>query len=340
MLGRYEVHAKQQENFWQPAARSAKILSQDGANALLLPDGSALWTYGDTFVGSKIPDGTDRIEGAVSSSVARVFVTKNGPTAEYLAGADGRVAFLLPLEPPESWDKHRVWPAGGVHAAGMTYLFFNRIRLGGGAGSFNFQDDGIGLAEAKGNSWTFTRVVQPGSQPPLPVLPHGILARDDSYLYLYSIGKKGVGSATFLSRVSIARIHEPAAYEFWTGPGNRFSSSQTQSVPLVSDVWGQVSVAWNGHLDRFVMLHVGGQTKDPRSVYLRTAEHPWGPWSNPTRVLALGGKLGKDFAGLIYCPYLHPELFRENGRILVFTYCIHGEGDGNPALVEVELVPR
>ncbi|MGQ0658767.1 MAG: hypothetical protein ACT4NU_11860 [Chromatiales bacterium] len=101
---------------------------------------------------------------------------------------------------------------------------------------------------------------------------------------------------------------------------------------------GPVSVAWNAYLGRLVMLHVGGLTRDPRSVYLRTAENPWGPWSDPTRVLSLGGKLGKDFAGLIYCPYLHPELFRKNGRILAFTYCIHGKGNGNPSLVEIELL--
>ncbi|MGQ0658769.1 MAG: hypothetical protein ACT4NU_11870 [Chromatiales bacterium] len=75
VLGRYQVRAKQRADFWQPAARKAKILFQDGANPILLPDGSALWTYGDTFFGDKKPDGRDEVEGAVSSSVSRVFVT-------------------------------------------------------------------------------------------------------------------------------------------------------------------------------------------------------------------------------------------------------------------------
>ena len=85
------------------------------------------------------------------------------------------------------------------------------------------------------------------------------------------------------------------------------------------------------------MLHVGGLFGEPRSVFLRTAESPAGPWSKPTRVFSLGGELGKDFAGLLYCPFLHPELFRENGRIMTFTYCMHGETLSNPSLVEIEL---
>lgn len=85
------------------------------------------------------------------------------------------------------------------------------------------------------------------------------------------------------------------------------------------------------------MLHVGGLFREPRSVFLRTAKSPAGPWSKPTRVLSLGGELGQDFVGLLYCPFLHPELFREDGRIMAFTYCVHGDPFSNPSLVEMEL---
>lgn len=31
-----------------------------------------------------------------------------------------------------------------------------------------------------------------------------------------------------------------------------------------------------------------------------------------------------DVGGLVYCAYFHPELWRENGRVMVFTYCVSG----------------
>jgi hypothetical protein len=108
---------------------------------------------------------------------------------------------------------------------------------------------------------------------------------------------------------------------------------------VVEDVWGQVSVVWNEYLEEFAMLHVGGVFSDPRSVYLRTANAPWGPWSRKTLIMKLEGKLGEGFKGLIYCPYLHPELFREKGRIMPFTYCVL-EDFSNPALMEIELVRK
>lgn len=334
ILDQYHVRALQMDSFWRSAAHAAEVVGQDGGNSIPLRDGSALWTFGDTWLGRDM----NKPDGGASSSALRVSVTNGVPTAKYLVRADGRAEFLLPLEAPESWDHHRIWPAAGVQVGGISYLYFNRIRLGGGTGSFDFKGAGIGLAEATGNSWAFQRVVQPDSQPPLPVLPHSIVAWDDGYLYLYSIteAKKGE-SAVALSRVAVARIREAAAYEFWTGKGSEFSSSPEDAAPLVRDVWGQVSVAWNPFLKRLVMLHVGGLFREPRSVFLRTAESPAGPWSKPTRVLSLGGSLGKDFAGLLYCAFLHPELFREDGRILAFTYCVHGVPFGNPNFVEVEL---
>ena len=108
---------------------------------------------------------------------------------------------------------------------------------------------------------------------------------------------------------------------------------------MVEDVWGQVSVAWNPYLDTFVMLHVGGVLNDPRSIYLRTALNPCGPWSEKRLVTKLEGKTGEGFKGLMYCPYFHPELFREKGRIMAFTYCIL-EDFSNPNLMEIELVPK
>jgi hypothetical protein len=43
---------------------------------------------------------------------------------------------------------------------------------------------------------------------------------------------------------------------------------------------------------------------------------------------------------LAYCAYLHPELFRENGRVMMLTYSpnLQDAGfDGNCEMVEIEI---
>jgi hypothetical protein len=340
VLDRYQIRATERPPFWMPAAEKAHILCQDGGAPIPLPDGSSLWTFGDTFYGRKKgPKGEPQYEGAVSSSVCRVTITPQGPKAEYLADAKGRVEFLLPLHKSESWSRHRVWPAGGVHLNGVTYLYYTRVTLKDNPGDtlFGFEDDGAGLAKAEDNSWQFQRLLMPHDNPPLPMLPACGLAREKD-LYLFFIEKTGaMESAIFLARVPAAEAAQPNAYRFWAGKGIGFSASMKKRIALVNDIWGQVSVAWNAYLRRYVMLHVGGLFRNPRSIYLRTAEQPEGPWSKPVRVMALPGELGKDFKGLIYCAYLHPELFRDNGRWMTFTYCVL-QRFGNPKLMEFELV--
>jgi hypothetical protein len=44
---------------------------------------------------------------------------------------------------------------------------------------------------------------------------------------------------------------------------------------------------------------------------------------------------------LIYCAFLHPELFQEGGRVMVLTYCpMKDKGFSNPEMVEIEIKAR
>jgi hypothetical protein len=339
-LTAYKITSRQLPSFWQRAAKDAKVLCQDGGVSIPLPDGSALWLFGDTFIGHRSTDGSPKVEGAVSSSVCRVFRENQEIKAKYRVDKNGTVDFALPLDKKtEDWSKHRIWPCGGVNLDGASYLFFARIVMTG-KGPWGFKQDGSGLACARGDSWEFDRIVTPNADPLLLLTPQSVVARPDGNVYLYCLEKIGQNnSGVFLAKVPSSKLAQPKAYQHWCGQDAGFTDSRAESKPIVEDVWGQVSVAWNHYLGEFVMLHVGGMLGDPRAVYLRTAKTPWGPWCEKTLVMKLEGKIGKGFKGLIYCPYLHPELFREKGRIMPFTYCLL-EDFSNPNFMEIELVPK
>jgi hypothetical protein len=339
-LAAYTITSRSVPSIWQKAAKEAKVLCQDGGFSIVLPDGSALWSFGDTFIGYWKEDGSPKAEGGVSSSVCRVTVQGNEPQVQYRVDARGTVDFELPLDKAnEDWSKHRIWPRAGVHLNGASYLFFGRVVVGN-KGVWDFKQDAVGLARAEGTSWDFERIIKPQSDPPLTVTPESALLHSDGNVYLHYIKNTGkMASGTFVARVPADKLADPKAYQYWCGQEAGFTADESKSKPIVTDVWGQVSVVRNEFLDRFVMLHVGGVLSDPRTVYLRTAKTPFGPWSDKVQAMKLPGKLGESFKGLVYCAYLHPELFREQGRIMAFTYCIH-EDFGSPSQVEIELLPK
>lgn len=66
-----------------------------------------------------------------------------------------------------------------------------------------------------------------------------------------------------------------------------WATQETDGRPLVTPgAFGELSVRWVGECSRFLLL-AGAGPEDPigPAVTLRTAEHPWGPWSPRRRLL-------------------------------------------------------
>ena len=58
----------------------------------------------------------------------------------------------------------------------------------------------------------------------------------------------------------------------------------------------------------------------------------YGPWSQPVARIELPAQRQGKRVDLVYCAFLHPELFRENGRVMNLTCSLglHDAGfDGN-----------
>lgn len=71
------------------------------------------------------------------------------------------------------------------------------------------------------------------------------------------------------------------ALGYWAGEG-RWSRTEADALPLTPPgAHGELSVRWVPSLGRYLMLTMSGPD-DPigAAVVLRTAEHPWGPWSD------------------------------------------------------------
>lgn len=78
------------------------------------------------------------------------------------------------------------------------------------------------------------------------------------------------------------RFGAPAALRFFAGMDGatpRWVEDEERAWPLFDHpVVGELSVAWIGSLERWVMLY---NSPAPRGIVMRTATQPWGPWSDP-----------------------------------------------------------
>ncbi len=336
------VHTNFLGSLWNGPHAKASIVSQDGGESFVVP-GGAIWAYGDTFKGSRSADGTPHFAGgAISCAIA--FLADNvrsyRPAFNYLVSSNGDAVSPFELFPDEQpAGRYRIWPLGGIHVNGQYYLFYSLIEVFGN-GQWDFRGVGSGLGRSKVALGPYARL-RPHEDWRFPVEPAQVIEAD-GWLYLFGVkefkGKQGVA----LARVRPEKIEDPDAYEFYTGASQEFSSRKEAAALLVRNVPGQVSVAWNPYLAKYVMAS-SSDFDHPREIRFHVADAPYGPWTSPVaRIEVPEYRQGKRVE-LVYCAYLHPELFRENGRVMNLTFSLGLKDagfDSNCEMVEIELKRR
>jgi len=326
-------------SLWNESHARASIVSQDGGESFAVP-GGAIWAFGDSFKGSRSADGTPHFAGgAISCAIA--FLADNArrypPAFTYLVSSNADAVSPFDFFPNERPVEHyRIWPLGGIQVNGQSYLFYSLIEVFGN-GPWDFRGVGSGLGRSTIALGRYERL-RPRGNWRFPVAPTQVIEAD-GWLYLFEIhefkGKQGVA----LARVRPEKIEDPNAYEFYAGAGPKFSTRKKAAALLAGNIPGQVSVAWNPYLQKYVMAS-SSDFDHPREIRFLVADAPYGPWSPPlARIEVPEYRQGKRVE-LVYCAYLHPELFRENGRVMNLTCSVNLQDagfDANCEMVELRL---
>jgi hypothetical protein len=340
------------------SARSSQVLYQDGALATPVPRGT-LWTFGDTFTGTRADDGKPNYTGCLFSTMA--FLTKSDkgwpPRLKYFVGSDGLAASPLALTPTEDPKTRRLWPLAGAwipspsdESDGIAYMFYGLIDITG-PGPWGFKPVGAGLAKSQTPFGPYDRLHTPdGSLGAWPIDPSSIVQKDGQ-LYLYAPrrfkGDKDLSSGLLISRVTPEHIEDPAHYEFFAGVDPQGEPTWLPRIeaahPAAEDVWGQASVAWNPYLKAYVLATSANIFKHDQ-IQLRQSATPWGPWRpiGPADGFITVSERQGETTQLIYCTMLHPELDEHSGRVMTLTFCRMFKRDwafASPEAVKIELAP-
>jgi hypothetical protein len=119
----------------------------------------------------------------------------------------------------------------------------------------------------------------------------------DIYVFGTPNGRNG---AAHVARVPGGKLLDKAAYKYWNG--DKWVKDETQAAPVVDAPVSELSVQYDAHSKRFLMMTLSGP-----DIVLRTAESPEGPWTDPQTVAS-----SSDYPGL-YGGYFHP--WNEDGEI-------------------------
>lgn len=83
-------------------------------------------------------------------------------------------------------------------------------------------------------------------------------------------------SDVYLAYMPLNQIENIGSILYYTGTGN-WSNEESKAVPLFcAGNIGKLSVRWNFYWSKWIMLY---NSDNPRGIVMRTAELPWGPWT-------------------------------------------------------------
>jgi hypothetical protein len=183
----------------------------------------------------------------------------------------------------------------------------------------------VAVSEDDGKTWRYLYDFSRG--PGAKFINIAIGRGGDGYLYFW--GTQGGAfyrkSAPYMARMRADNIGRPdgaRSLEYLAGLGTdsqpRFSHSESDAAPLFQDCagdgspnncMGELGVDWNRFVKRWVMLYncLNDTPEHPRGIYMRLAEHPWGPWSEPQTIFNPIRDHG-------YCYFMHRAVNEHNPR--------------------------
>lgn len=331
------VKTKYFGRLWNDGQAEASIISQDGGYSNSVPGGS-LWWFGDTFKGTRDKTGKPDFHGGAVSCCTAFLKNQDKfllPELKYLKAKDGTVEQAIQFLPDESWEKNRIWPLAGIFINGKSYIFYTLVEITGN-GEWDFKHTGSGLAYSTIPLDIHKRIIY-NKNWRFPVSPSAIVSTQE-WIYLYEVAKKKNEQGVWLSRVPPEQIENPDAYQFYCGDGN-FNKDAEKQVIFIKNIYGQVSVAWNEYLKQYILLSSSDFYR-PLEIRFYTSPLPSGTFKKAAASVTVPGFLQGKTVNLVYCSYLHPELFRENGRILNITFSLNLKDagfDANNEMIEVEL---
>ena len=275
----------------------------DGENLYLL--------FGDTF--SQFWQKGRWINNCLAR--AERFDGKKLRLKDFICGEDGLAKELVAAKKADK-EQMTCIPTGAVAIDGIFYMFVMSIVTW--SPRWTIEDCALYISRDKGKRWKkssevhFPKEEAPGFGQVFPL-------QKDGYVYLFGITEARDGACK-LARVPKEKIDNFEKYEYYIGGEGNFPIfmsgkeglariKNNRKAEIIEAPCGEMSVMYNEYLQKYLAVYLGTDSPD---IVFRTADRPWGPWSEKEIVA-----LQKDYSGL-YGGFVHEKLVAEGGKSVFF----------------------
>lgn len=262
-------------------------------------EGALYMVFGDTYG----REGSDWRSNTMAK-LADVESPASGLVIEhFISDPSGRATELLSSQ-KVYWVEQTVIPTNGISVDSRMFLHYMSVKRWVAPGQWNINHAGLAFSDDDGHTWVKSGRFWGESSNFAQVA----FARSDDepeLVYLFGIPAGRFGQVR-VARVPAATMLSPGEYRYWDG--SDWSPYENDAVTVVPAPVGELSVAWNEYLDRWVMMYLDERLK---AIVVRTSDSLTGPWSEQ-RLIATAREHPQ-----LYAPFIIP--FRTNEPEIFFT---------------------
>lgn len=272
-------------------------------------DGRTWFAFGDTF-GSR-PEGMTGGGGSIWRSNALAYTTDTDPSDcitfdGWITDRVGWAAEILPSH--TSGGEITVIPTYGFEANDDMYIHYMSVREWGPPGEWTTNHAGLARSSDGGETWQkLDQVTWPG----VGSFQEVSVAKVDGELLFWGVPSGRLGGVS-LMKVAEPDVEDLSAYRYLRGVGATgepdWSEDQADATLIIDRPTGELSVAWNEYLGRWLMTTMA----DNADAVMYEGITPWGPWGEAIPLFTQA-----ELPGL-YAPFLHPRSMAEGGRTIHF----------------------
>ncbi|OGR63538.1 MAG: hypothetical protein A2X31_04950 [Elusimicrobia bacterium GWB2_63_22] len=268
------------------------VVGRGGNFSMPLPDGRTLWLLNNVWAGEVKADGQTPVWGIIDGAAAIAASTDPYSQAgdfRYVADENNWPLPLLSGDLKEYTQVRKFWPRSGLCAGGRCYVFYS-IMNNFGPDPYDYFRVGQGLASSENPAGPYAKARRDGRYSLWndiePAFGSALWADEDGWVYVY--GRASVSPGEYgaeLARVKPEHLLAREKYEYYTAEGS--SAAWTADVSEASEVLGDMpeefSVSYNDYLKAYLAVYYEAGSG---RVAARQAAAPWGPWGEPSVLLA------------------------------------------------------